>query len=197
MEQPYFHSRHLPHFYSSTGTFFITYRLYGTLPKDVVECLNSLNEIKTPNELLIKEREQLFKKFDAILDASIYGPTYLKTPEIAEVNKYALHFADDKDYRLICYTIMSNHIHLLFELQENNKGISKIMQSLKRYSARESNKILNRTGTFWQDESYDHLVRDNAEFKNIIEYIILNPVKARLVENWKDYPYTYLNEKYL
>jgi REP element-mobilizing transposase RayT len=189
MEQQSFHSRHLPHFYNSTGTFFITYRLYGTLPKDVVE--------RMQNDLLQKERKQCFKNFDAVLDAASYGPTYLKIPEIAEVNKNSLHYADEKDYRLICFTIMSNHIHVLFELTENNKGISKIMQSLKRYSARESNKILNRTGTFWQDESYDHLVRDNDEFKSIIEYIILNPVKAGLVENWKDYPYTYLNEKYL
>lgn len=197
MEQQSFHSRHLPHFYNSTGTFFITYRLHGTLPKDVVAELNSLSETKIQNDLWQKERKQFFKKFDAILDAGIYGPTHLKIPEIAEVNKYALHYADDKYYRLICFTIMSNHIHVLFELIENNKGISKIMQSLKRYSARESNKILNRTGTFWQDESYDHLVRDNDEFGNIIEYIILNPVKAGLVENWKDYPHTYLNEKYL
>jgi REP element-mobilizing transposase RayT len=47
----------------------------------------------------------------------------------------------------------------------------------------------------WQSESYDHIVRDEDEFYRIINYIINNPVKAGLVENWQDWPHTYINEK--
>ena len=60
------------------------------------------------------------------------------------------------------------------------------MQSLKRHTARQSNLILSREGPFWQDESYDHVVRDGPEFLRTIEYILENPVKAGLVSNWDD-----------
>jgi len=52
---------------------------------------------------------------------------------------------------------------------------------LKRYTAAECNRILQRTGAFWQDESYDHCVADEDELGRIIQYIEQNPVKAGLV----------------
>ena len=75
---------------------------------------------------------------------------------------------------------MPNHIHLVFELLSKNKSVSKIMQSIKRISARKSNVILHRKGKFWQDESYDRLVRDDKELYFVIKYVLMNPVNARL-----------------
>lgn len=86
---------------------------------------------------------------------------------------------------------MSNHVHVLFTLFENSRSVSKIMQSIKRYSARQANKILNRTGSFWQAESYDHIVRDEKEYYRVIKYILNNPVKVGLVEKWEDWEFTY------
>ena len=66
------------------------------------------------------------------------------------------------------------------------------MKSIKGYSAREANKILKRKGSIWQSESFDHIEQDEDELKRIINYVIYNPVKAKLVENWEDWEYTYL-----
>jgi putative DNA methylase len=56
------------------------------------------------------------------------------------------------------------------------------MKSLKGFTARQANRMLARTGTpFWQKESYDHWVRDEAEWHRIARYIENNPVKAGLV----------------
>jgi hypothetical protein len=64
----------------------------------------------------------------------------------------------------------------------------KFLQSTKDYTAREANKILGRAGEpFWQSESYDHWIRDAAEFKRISEYIENNPVKAGLVSSPEEY----------
>jgi len=98
---------------------------------------------------------------------------------------------------LICYTIMSNHVHTVFELIKNNKGLDKIMKSIKGITARESNKILNRSGKFWQDESYDRLIRNEKEFYRVINYVLMNPVKAGLIENWRDWKYSYCNPDYI
>ena len=61
------------------------------------------------------------------------------------------------------------------------------MQSLKGFSAARCNCQLGSHGTFWQQESYDHWVRDADELERIIRYIENNPVKAGLVirpEDW-------------
>ena len=70
------------------------------------------------------------------------------------------------------------------------------MKNIKSYSAREANKILGRRGSFWQAESYDHIVRDEDELERIIKYVIYNPVKAGLVDRWEDWKHTYLLENW-
>ena len=124
------------------------------------------------------------------------GDKVLTRPDIAKINEDKLHEIDGKDYNLICYCIMPNHIHLVFSLLKNNRGISKIMQSIKGASSREINKILNTEGRLWQDESFDRLVRDDLELYNIINYVINNPVEAQLVNNWKDWKHIYINKLY-
>jgi len=94
---------------------------------------------------------------------------------------------------------MPNHLHIIFTPLQSDEGyhpLEKIMQSLKRYTARQASKILNRTGAFWQAENYDHVVRDSLELERIIQYIVLNPVKAGLVKHWQDWPWTYCNPEY-
>jgi REP element-mobilizing transposase RayT len=62
---------------------------------------------------------------------------------------------------------------------------------VKNTSARKANLILGRTGMpFWQDESYDHWVRDAKEFDRIARYIEWNPVKAGLVEQVELWPWS-------
>lgn len=54
------------------------------------------------------------------------------------------------------------------------------MHSIKRHTARQCNRLLNREGRFWQEESYDHCVRNEDELERIIYYVENNPVKAGL-----------------
>jgi REP element-mobilizing transposase RayT len=83
--------------------------------------------------------------------------------------KGSLHHLDDEKYELYAYTIMPNHIHLVLSLRDNI-NLHEVLHSLKRHTARECNKILNRTGAFWQYESYDHVIRD-GEFGRIVFYV--------------------------
>jgi putative transposase len=74
---------------------------------------------------------------------------------------------------------MSNHVHALIYPRD---PATKVLQWLKGSTARSINKLLARTGEpLWQRESYDHWVRDEAEFARIARYIKMNPVKAGLV----------------
>jgi hypothetical protein len=64
------------------------------------------------------------------------------------------------------------------------------MHTLKLHTALECNKIRAETGRFWQDESYDHCVRDEEELGRIIEYVEMNPVRAGLVREAHLWPYS-------
>jgi REP element-mobilizing transposase RayT len=130
----------------------------------------------------------------------------------------SLHKLDGDPYRLYAFSVMSNHVHAVFQpfLTENrlhetideggkrlwacdHPGLSKIMHSLKGSSAYECNLILSRTGQFWEHESFDHFVRE-GRFYATIQYVLNNPVKAGLVKNWRDWRWNFcrseLSEKF-
>jgi putative DNA methylase len=117
---------------------------------------------------------------DRILDDGLTGPRFLGTTEIANMVVDAIRYRDFEmgHYRLRAFVAMPNHVHVLMTPLVDG---SKVMQSIKRFTAREANRIPGRTGApFWQDENYDRLVRDEAEFNRIARYIEWNPVKAGL-----------------
>jgi REP element-mobilizing transposase RayT len=122
---------------------------------------------------------------DRLLDNARTGPLYLRQAELAGMVVEAIHYRDCRHYDLHCYVVMANHVHLLATpLVE----VSKLTQSLKRFTAREGNRILGLTGQpFWQDESYDRIVRDDAEFRRIAGYIEMNPVKAGIVSTPEEF----------
>jgi REP element-mobilizing transposase RayT len=109
------------------------------------------------------------------------APTWLSDIRLAKIVTESLHTGAEQLqlYRLSAYVVMSNHVHLLIW---PNRLLWRITKSIKGYTARECNKILKHTGTsFWQEESFDHLVRNEDEFYRIRTYIEMNPVKAGLV----------------
>ena len=127
---------------------------------------------------------------DRILDDALSGPRYFVRPEIAEIVVEAIAYRDWhlKHYELHAFVVMANHVHLLATpLVEP----SKLMHSLKRFTAGKANRMLGLVGQpFWQDESYDRLVRNEQEFDRIVNYIEMNPVKAGLVAKPEDFPWS-------
>ncbi len=100
----------------------------------------------------------------------------------------AIRYRDGGPDDLHNYVVMANHVHLLITPRIT---VSRLMQSLKRFTAREGNRILGLTGRpFWQDESYDRLVRNPTEFERIARYIEMNPVRAGVVATPQDFPWS-------
>ncbi|RPI71270.1 MAG: hypothetical protein EHM47_10595 [Ignavibacteriales bacterium] len=193
MIKRHFHRRNLPHLYYNDGIYFVTYRLYGSIHQIEIEKYHRWIMKLKMNPLLQK---RIFKKYDALLDRPANEIRFLQNNEIMEICKKSLHYYDEKLYKLICYCIMPNHIHLIFDLISEEKDIGQIMSSIKKFSGRRANKILGKQGPFWQAESFDRLVRDDIELYFIIKYVLLNPVIAGLVENWRDWKGTYCHPDY-
>jgi REP-associated tyrosine transposase len=130
-----------------------------------------------------------FRRIDAELDRAVSGPTWLREPKIAECAEQAILRGEKLGhYTLDAYVVMPNHAHLLLLPL---RLLARITGSLKGVSARDANAALMRTGQpFWQDESYEHWVRNQREFHRIRWYIEWNPVMAGLVESPEDWPWS-------
>lgn len=123
---------------------------------------------------------------DRLLDQARCGPTYLRIRAIAEVVFTSIRYGEEiGHYQLHSWVIMANHVHLLLTPAVS---LSKLLGSMKAATAKRANILLNRTGKhFWQDESYDRLVRTPQEFRQIQRYIENNPVSAGLAVSPEEY----------
>ena len=138
-------------------------------------------------------RQDYFFAFENELDKNLNDPHWLKKDAVAEVVMNSLFFNDNKIYTLFAACIMSNHVHILISLLPNAPSLNVILQNHKKFTAVQSNKLLDRSGPFWSEESYDTIMSDNAHFYKTVYYIIQNPVKAGLISNWYDWKWTYLH----
>jgi REP element-mobilizing transposase RayT len=201
------HTRgYLPHVKREGASYFVTFRLADSLPKAVLlkyqaeraerlhrfhaaqksaKQLGATAQTETVDEI---ERDY-FRKLETYLDKGV-GECSLKRPEIAMVVADALRFFDGRRYRLDAWVVMPNHVHAVLWPMPNHT-LSKIVQSWKRHTSRETNKLLHRTGnTFWQPESYDHWIRNDEEHARCCHYVENNPVKARLCAAPEDWPWS-------
>ena len=131
-----------------------------------------------------------FREYDSILDIPA-GPKWLREQPIAAIVFEHLMALEATCEKLYAFTIMPNHVHLLVSLRSEQR-LATVMQKLKGATARACNLALARVGAFWQHESYDRVMR-RGEIPPTLRYIIMNPVKAGLVDRWDAWPYTYWN----
>ncbi|GAA4363558.1 transposase [Hymenobacter saemangeumensis] len=191
-----YYERNLPHRLPPGDVVFLTFRLAGSLPRTVVEQLQAETELARqrfelePDQLYAAQK-RYFGRFDEQLNKGGYGPTYLRQTNIAALVAESLRYFDGTGYDLRCYCLMPNHVHLVVRILEEAPPLVKTLQRLKSYTATQANKLLGRTGPFWQAESYDHVVR-KGELERVVAYVVENPVKAGLVETWEQWPNTYL-----
>jgi putative transposase len=212
-----YYRRRLPHFHPLRATYFITFRLVHSLPNHIIEQLKTEHEeyekqlrersdVKNGSALRVAVEEYhhaYFTAFDGFLDAQKEGNRWLADDSLAGVVRDALHHRDGMVYDLVCYTIMPNHVHMVCTLEGSSQSgwrtgrgsrstpVTSMLHSLKRYTARECNKVLKREGVFWQQESYDRVIRNLQELDRTINYVLNNPVTAGLVNDRKDWKYSY------
>ena len=123
-----------------------------------------------------------------------YGPLFLRRPEIGDLLVDASRAGERRfeRYELHAFVVMANHVHLLVTPQVAS---TEWLGPLKGFTANQANRLLAREGTFWQDESYDRLVRSSEEFGRIRKYIERNPVKAGLVEMAEKFRWSSANKE--
>ena len=181
------YERNLPHWRQDGATYFVTFRLADSLPQSKLEELRVLKsewERQNPPprsyESLDEIAREMFRRIEGWLDQGL-GCCALKEPRCSKVIVEAMHSCDGVDYELGCYVVMANHVHLIVRpLIPSENDLELILGKWKGSSAREINRIRGKSGTLWQQESYDRIIRDEDHVWRVIQYIGRNPKNAGL-----------------
>lgn len=176
----------LPHWTRTGGIYAVTFRLADSLPRGITE--KYLAERRTiaaraaasKRPLTKTEVTSLHRLFERKLDqvlARCQGACVLKEPKIAQVVVDALRSFAGERYDLLCWCIMPNHVHVVLRPMPGHE-LAAILHSWKSFTAHRINILLARVGRLWQDESYDHQVRDRDDLIHCVEYAWMNPESA-------------------
>ena len=176
---------YLPHWTLEGAVYHVVFRLADSLPAAAVEEYRREQMAlparpDDPANFPGKDRlpEPLGLRIEQLLDAG-RGACWLARPEIAGLIAGSLRHFNGTRYHLQAWCVMPNHVHVVMQ-PIGPHALPDILHSWKSYTATVANRVLQRSGEFWQKESYDHVIRDADELEQTIRYVQANPVAAGL-----------------
>jgi len=204
--------RRLPHHDVPGAAYFVTTCLDGSIPALGLADIRRQrsDDAARPRPAGVSDREwaaeawkRAFGTTDRWLDDSP-ARRDLEAPALAGEVAAALRYFAGQRYDLLAFVVMPSHFHWVFRpLESWAAGLSdespsaraQIVHSVNRHSALTCNRLLQRSGPFWQRESYDHWVRDADELERIIRYVEHNPVKAGLATTVEAWPFSSAHDR--
>jgi REP element-mobilizing transposase RayT len=183
--------RNRPHWKQPGKVHFVTWRQADSLAKVQLDKIrkdreewiarHGSHDIATLPFAVQKEFHRLFRaRVEKWLDAGA-GSCLLRKPVVRKVILETLLLFDGERYRLGNFAIAGNHVHVLV-IPLPDHDLSSITHSWKSYTAHAINRILGRTGAFWQTESFDHIVRDRDHLTRYEQYILDHLQQGAYVE---------------
>jgi len=160
---------YLPHFDGGEVVQFITFRLFDSVPENVIAQWKTELNWQDNTAADSTEAIELRERIETYTDAG-HGKCFLKDKRIAQLVEDALLCFDRQRYELFEWCIMPNHVHLLCRMYPD-WSLDKIVHSWKSFTAHRANGILNRTGPFWMLDYFDRYIRDHYHFLKTVEYI--------------------------
>jgi len=156
---------------------FVTFRLFDSLPVEYHRRIHTSAKAGS---------DEFHEMLDGVLDKQL-GSCILRRPDCASIVENALLHFDGERYNMLGWVVMPNHVHTLFRV-EPGSSLSAILKSWKAYSAAQINKDRGRSGSLFQPDYFDRMIRDEEHYFKTMRYIEENPVKAGLValpEDWR------------
>ncbi|MBK5939643.1 Eco57I restriction-modification methylase domain-containing protein [Halochromatium roseum] len=179
---------HLPHWTCDNAIYHVVFRLADSIPRAKLDEWTAAREARyeqarspdgqLPEPVRRQANNEYQQRIDTYLDAG-HGACWLKRPENAQIVADALQYFDQQRYRLHVWCVMPTHVHVIVEPLPGH-ALSKILHSWKSFTASAINRHLNRTGAFWQEDAYNHIIRSDKEYGFQVRYVWHNPDKAGL-----------------
>ena len=166
----------LPHWRQQGATYFVTWRTADSMPEArVTQWLTEREQwlehhLEPHDDRTQAEYDRLFSERWEIWLDECHGACELRNGRIRDVIAGALRHFDGDHYRLDDEVVMPNHVHVLVT-PFGAHTLSEVVRNWKSFTAHAINGILGRKGTFWQKESFDHIVRSAEGMARIRAYI--------------------------
>jgi REP element-mobilizing transposase RayT len=199
-----YHRRFLPHYQETQQIFSLTWRLEGELPQQILLSIKEMQAAmaelrnKAPGSVcldLIEKYRQSIERFDEQLGRHPATGINLCSPDLAPILTHAFHFYDSNLYELHAYCVMPNHVHMLLKPYtddlEKRVLLSDIVHRIKSYTAKQILKQGYGGQKVWRADYFDRYIRSEKDYANTVAYILYNPVKAGLVDEYSDWDYNY------
>ena len=173
----------LPHWEAEAVIYHVSFRLADSIPEArlrqwIYERNTLLANAKMANRQLnineINRLQYLYSEnVEKYLDAG-YGSCLLRQKAAAQIVKDSLEYYNNQKYLLHAWCIMPNHLHVIFQLLASYRQ-REVLFGWKSFTAHAINKALNRRGTLWQSDCYNHIIRTEREYYNQMWYVWNNP----------------------
>lgn len=123
-------------------------------------------------------------RYDSLLDAATSGPVFLKSAEAKQIIIDSWHhIAQQYNLTIFVISVMSNHVHVVLQANNENIDLAMIMDRHKRFTANLLNKLHGRKGrVIWAKGVFDRDVRP-GRFETVLWYVLNNPKKARITKD--------------
>ena len=186
------HGARLPHWTRDGAIYAVTFRLADSAPAEAragwLAELEELQRARRSRQLSPAEDARMrclqSDKLNALLDAG-HGSCALARDDVAPLVAETLARFDGERYLLLAWCVMANHVHLVLQ-PRRGVTLPRIMHAIKSWTAKAANRVLKRAGGFWDVEYYDHLVRDEDDLRNQVEYAFGNPERAGIAgHRWR------------
>jgi REP element-mobilizing transposase RayT len=168
--------RDLPHWRQNGATYFVTFRLWDSLPQFAVDQLAALRLSLTRNasshESWVQADRDVYRMLKRFLDAG-HGTCFMRDRRVKDMVENTMAFFNEQRYQLGETAVLPNHVHVLVKPM-SAYDLEGVLHSWKTYTANEINRLLGRSGHVWQEESYDRIVRDSIELARVERYIRRN-----------------------
>lgn len=175
----------LPHWQQEGRAYFVTFRLADSLPAELIEEWEAERTVWLglhPEPWSVAQEQEYHQRFTGHLERALdegHGSCVLRSPDIARMVGDALGFFESSRCRQLAWVVMPNHVHALF-VPLGTSTLQSLLHSWKSFTAKAINTRQQTTGSVWQKDYFDRLIRDTSHFGNCVRYIRRNPLHARL-----------------
>jgi REP element-mobilizing transposase RayT len=191
---------YLPHFDAPNVTQFLTFNLADAFPvqhrtewevllrpaagarnsfrEELSDFRNKRNIFRAPGATASAAQSELRRRIEDWLDRG-HGECWLRGAEAAALVEEKLLAGHDRDYALQAWVIMPNHVHLVVAVWQTS--LSRLVKHWKGTTAAQANRLIGRSGHFWQEDYFDTFIRDAKHLAQAIRYVENNPTKAKFV----------------
>ncbi|PYL27673.1 MAG: hypothetical protein DMF39_10505 [Verrucomicrobia bacterium] len=87
------------------------------------------------------------------------------------------------------YVVMPNHVHFFCSAELGARTLPVFLQAWKQWTSKRITRELNLSGTVWQEEFFDHVLRSSESYSQKWDYVKENPVRADLVKKSDEWPW--------